>query len=402
MQEITNSLIDNAIQCWACPVFDNLFAIVSNVAAAAYQRLCLFSVIIFCILFAFYTANIAWNHIKNGGNDSLFEKNLRPVLIKSLVALSLLSLGLIVPQFISRITFEPVAIMTLQFSQLILPPDYVVPEYTGAIQLGTDGFFNAELRDTIMKLLETSVANFQVYIKYGIEIVNSAFSFSALLGISALVRHIIICVIGVFLTYNFTKLFIKYSFCFMDIIFSMAMFAFFFPLSVVLFIFRDLKDIPGWMKNLGSNLGGGQIKKLINAIVSVASAILTYTIIMLVINGFIKTNLSGGLDTNSIDKLYSIQTTDFINATSTHMTLASVIVLVYVINYIAEQLPKVTEKILSIFNVQQENSLSKEVGEDVFNLTSIVANKTKEVAQAIINPEKALADKEKKKDEKTK
>lgn len=404
MQELANSLIDNAIQCWACPVFDNLFAIISNVAAAAYQRLCLFSVVIFCILFAFYTASIAWNHIKNGGKDSLFEKNLRPVLIKSLVALSLLSMGLIVPQLISKITFEPVAFMTLKFSQLILPDVYVAPAYDSAIQLGNNGFFDPELRDTIMKLLETSVANFQVYIKYGIEIVNSAFSFKALLGISALVRHMIICLIGLFLTYNFVNLFIKYSFCFMDIIFAMAMFAFFFPLSVVLFIFKDANNIPGWMKNLGSNLGGGQIKKLINAIVSVISTILTYTIIMLVINGFIKSNLPGGLDPNSIDKLYSINTTDFVNATSTHMTLASVIVLVYVIRYIADQLPKVTEKILSIFNVQQENALSKEMGENVFKLTSIVANKTKEVAQAIISPKSTKTDKgeEGTKDEKTK
>lgn len=392
MQELANSLIDSGVQCWTCPVFDNLFAIISNTAAAAYQRLCIFSVVIFCVLFAFYALNVVWNNIKNGGQDSLFSKNLRPVLIKSLVALSLLSMGLIVPRFISTITFEPVAAMTLQYSKAMLPTDYVIPAYENAIQLGENGFFNPELRDTIIQILETSVANFQVYIKIGIAIIDEAFSLSALLGIGALIKHIIICFIGIFLTYNFAKLFIKYSFCFMDIIFAMAMFAFFFPLSVVLFIFRGANDVPGWMANLGKNLGGGQIKKLINAIVSVASTILTYTVIMLVIRGFLDAN---AIDTDSIkNTTEALFDFDLENSSAMQITLAGAIVLVYVINYIADQIPKVTEKILSIFNVQQEDKLSKEMGENVFQLTQIIANKTKEIAKTIINPESA--DKEKK------
>ena len=344
MQELANSLIDSGVQCWTCPVFDNLFAIISNTAAAAYQRLCIFSVVIFCVLFAFYALNVVWNNIKNGGQDSLFSKNLR------------------------------------------------LPAYENAIQLAGNGFFNPELRDTIIQILETSVANFQVYIKIGIAIIDEAFSLSALLGIGALIKHIIICFIGIFLTYNFAKLFIKYSFCFMDIIFAMAMFAFFFPLSVVLFIFRGANDVPGWMANLGKNLGGGQIKKLINAIVSVASTILTYTVIMLVIRGFLDAN---AIDTDSIkNTTEALFDFDLENSSAMQITLAGAIVLVYVINYIADQIPKVTEKILSIFNVQQEDKLSKEMGENVFQLTQIIANKTKEIAKTIINPESA--DKEKK------
>ena len=67
--------------------------------------------------------------------------------------------------------------------------------------------------------------------------------------------------------------------------------------------------------------------------------------------------------------------------------------LVYVINYIADQIPKVTEKILSVFNIKQENALSKEMGENAFQLTKIVANKTKELAKIIINPESASKEK---------
>ncbi len=391
MQELANSLIDSGVQCWTCPVFDNLFAIISNTAAAAYERLCIFSVLIFCVLLAFYGLNIVWQNIKTGAKNSLFDKAIRPLLIKSLIALSLLSMGLIVPRFISTITFEPVAVMTLQYSKAMLPADYVIPAYENAIQLGNSGFFNPELRDTIIQIIETSVANFQVYIKIGIGIIDAAFSLKALLGIGELIKHIIICFIGIFLTYNFAKLFIKYSFCFMDIIFAMAMFAFFFPLSVVLFIFRGATDAPGWMKSLGSNLGGGQIKKLINAIVSVVSTILTYTVIMLIIRGFLNTN---GVDADSIrNSSESLFDFDLENSSAAQMTFAGAIVLVYVINYIADQIPKVTEKILSVFNVKQEDKLSKEMGENVFQLTNIVADKTKELVKTIINPESAKKDK---------
>ena len=391
MQELANSLIDSGVQCWTCPVFDSLFAIISNTAAAAYQRLCIFSILIFCVLLAFYTLNIVWQNIKTGAKNSLFDKAVRPLLIKSLIALSLLSMGLIVPRFISMITFEPVAVMTLQYSRAMLPSDYAIPVYENAIQLGNNGFFNPELRDTIIQILETSVANFQVYIKIGIGIIDAAFSLKALLGIGALIKHIIICFIGIFLTYNFAKLFIKYSFCFMDVIFAMAMFAFFFPLSVVLFIFRGASDAPDWMKKLGSNLGGGQIKTLINAIVSVASTILTYTVIMLIIRGFLNSN---GVDADSIrNSSESLFDFDLENSSAAQMTFAGAIVLVYVINYIANQVPKVTEKILSVFNIKQEDKLSKEMGENVFQLTQIVADKTKELVKTIINPESASKDK---------
>lgn len=394
MQELANSLIDSGIQCWACPVFDNLFAVVSNVAGNAYQNICFFSIAIFCVLFAFYLLNVFWQHIVKGGKDSLFDKTLRPVMVKSLIALSLLTLGLVVPRFISAITFEPVAIMTLQFSNAMLPADYVIPEYTNAIQLGSEGFFNPALRDTIMQILETSVANFQVYIKIGIAIIDSAFSLKALFGFGSLVKHIIVFFIGLFLTYNFVKLFIKYSFCFMDVIVAMAMFAFFFPLSVVFFVFKKAADIPSWMKSMGNSFGGGQVKQLINAIASMASTILTYTIIMLIIRGFLD---SHGVDASTIhNSTESLLDFDLENSDAMQITFMGSIVLVYVINYIANQIPSITKKIMSTFGVSQSDSISKEMGENVFKLTQIVADQTKNVIKTIIDPESVTTKSEKK------
>ena len=392
MQGMANFLIDSGAQCWTCSVFDSLFSIISNTVAAAYERLVTFSVIIFCILFAFYILNAVFENIKNGESDPFLQKTVKPVIIKSLIALSLLSAGLIVPRLVSTVIFEPVAQITLQFSETMLPSDYVVPDKYEKIKLNNEGFFNPELRDTILQLIETSVANFQVYIKVGIAIIDEAFSLSALRSIGSLIRHIIICFIGIFLTYNFVRWFIKYSFCFMDVIFAMALFAFFFPLSIIFFIFKDAGSAPGWMKQLGSDLGGGQIKKLVNAIVSIGATILTYTIIMLIINGF--------LDTNSVD-LDLIQNTsesifdfDLENSSALQITFAGAIVLVYVINDIADQIPQITKKILSAFGLSQESSLSDEMGKNTLKLTNIVAEQTKNLAKTIIDPESVKTKKE--------
>ncbi len=399
MQELANSLIDIGTQCWACSVFDYLFAIISNTAAAAYQRLTMFSVIIFCVLFAFYILNVVWENIKSGESDPFLQKSVKPVIIKSLIALSLLSAGLIVPRFISSVTFEPAAQITLQYSKSMLPSDYIVPDNYQAIKLSDNGFFNPELRDTILQLIQTSVSNFQVYIKIGIAIIDEAFSLEAMLGIGALIRHIIISFIGLFLTYYFVKWFILYSFCFMDIILAMALFAFFFPLSIILFIFKDASSAPDWLKKLGKDLGGGQIKKLVNAIISVGVTILTYTIIIVIIHGFLDKN---GITIDSIQNTSeSIFNFDLENPTAMQITFAGSIVLVYVINYIAGEIPKITEKILSTFGVSQEKPLSEEMGKNAWKLTNIVAEQTKNLAKTIINPESVKTDqKEDKKESK--
>jgi hypothetical protein len=386
MQEFADSLIVSGTQCWTCPVFDKLFTIISNTAGAAYKKLAFFGVIIFCVMFAFYILNAVWENIKSGSSDSFFQKSVKPVVIKALVALTLLSAGLMVPRLISTVTFEPVAQITLAYSKSMLPEGYPVNDvYVSEEQDGDQAFFTPKLRSTLLQLIKTSITNFQVYIQLGVDIINSAFAIETLLGIGTIIKHMIVFFIGIFLTYNFAKLFIKYSFCFMDIIVAMAMFAFFFPLSIILFIFKDAQSAPGWMKKLGSELGGGQIKKLVNAIVSVGATILTYTIIMVIIGGFL--NLQGTTTESFADDTIALFNFDLDHSTAMQITLAGAIVLVYIINYIEQQIPQITKKILSTFGLSQEDSLSKEMGENAWKLTTIVAEKTKNIAKTIINPE---------------
>lgn len=385
MQGLANNLIDAGIQCWTCPIFDNLFAIVSNAAGAMYERLCLFSVIIFSVLFGFYVINAFWQNIKKGMPDPFFQKSLKPVLIKSLAVLSLLALGLTVPKMISKITFEPVALITLGYSKAMLPQDYKIPDNYSAIKLDDNGFFNPELRDTILQILQSNVANFQVYIKTGIDIADAAFSLPKSFSLGLIVKRILAVFVGLFLAYKFAQLFIKYSFYFMDVIVAMAMFAFFFPLSLILFIFKGAADLPDWLKSLGASLGSRQIKKLIDAIVSVASAILTYTVIMLLVRGYFDSN-NMNIDTiqNSAESIFNF---NLDNPDAIQITFFGSIVLVFVISYLADKIPNITKEIMSTFNISQEESYSKEMGDNVFKLTEIVATQTKQLVKNIAHPE---------------
>ncbi len=395
MEQIGNFFIDTTMKCWACPIFDNLFVIISDAAGKMYKQLTVFGVIIFCILFSFFVINAVWENIKSKEPDNFFKKSIKPVVIKALIALSLLGMGLQVPRLISKITFEPVAAVTLEFSKVMIPTDYPITKDYQKIELKNDGFFTPKLRDTILDLIQTSIANFQVYVKIGLNIMDSAFSLKSLIYIGSLVKHIIVFFIGALLTYNFVRLFIKYSFCFMDIIIAMAMFAFFFPLSIIFFIFKGADNLPGWMKSFGGDLGSGQIKSLINAIVSVAAAILGYTIIMMIIRGYLNSN---GVDINAfhanIETLFDF---DLENSNAMQITFAGAIVLVYVIRYIADEIPKITNKILETFNLSMNDSASKEMGENMLKLTTVVAKEAKEIASAIINPEAASKKEEKKK-----
>lgn len=380
--------------CWPCAIFDKLFLVISQAAALAYERLTAFGVIIFCILFAFYLANVVWENIKDGGKDSLFQKTLKSVIIKSLVVFAILAMGITFPKIISKITFEPVAHVTLLATETILPSDYKVESNYQPITLDNSGFFNPQLRDTILQLMQAGMTQYQVFIKMGLGVMDGAFTTDHLFSIGSLIKHIILFFIGLFIVYKFMVLFIKYSFCFMDVIVAMALFAFFFPLSLILFIFKDANKLPGWMKNLGGDLGAGQIKHIINAIVGIISAILTYSIILLIVRGYFSGN---GIDPNSI-QTPSAEFFDFDIENSNYMqlTFAGAIVLIYVIEYLAGQIPQITTKILSVFGVKPEDSVAKEMGDDVFNMTNVVFREAKKVVTTIVNPDKVIAENEKK------
>lgn len=387
MNGFMNSLVDNTVQCWGCPVFDRLFQIVSNAAAAVYDQFVIFCAILFCVLFAFYVVNAVWKNMKDNISDPFYQKSIKPVFINSIVALIFLSMGVMLPRFITRITFEPVADITLIYTQSILKTDSSVVAEKVTYQpeeMSDDGFYRPELRNKIIMLMKTTITQFQSYMKLGIAVMDKAFSLEALLGIGSLIKHIILFFIGLYLFYGFFKLFIRFCFYFADIIVAMTFFAFFFPLSLILVAFKG-GNAPAWISSLGKNVGTGQFKKLINSIIALASAVLTYTVIMVIIAKFFSAPGQSAAEIMELITTGQVFEGDLSGDNLAAMTLGGCIILVYVLNFIYAQIPQVTSMVLDSFGVSAENKLSEQLADDAMKLTTNIVNAAKSIGKNILS-----------------
>ena len=387
MNDFINPVIDASVQCWGCPIFDRLFAIVSNAAAAVYDQFVIFCAIIFCVLFAFVVLNAVWQNIKSPTPDPWYQKSLKPLLINSLVSLTFLSMGVYLPRFVSSVTFEPVANITLIYTQSMLQtnPETVNEHVTyQPMEIPDDGFFRPELRDSIILLMKTTITQFQSYMKLGIAVMDKAFSLDALLGIGNLIKHIILFFIGLYLAYAFFKLFWRFCCYFADIIVAMTFFAFLFPLSLILVAFKGA-DAPSWVTNLGKGIGTKQFKKLINAIIALAAAVLTYTVIMVIIAKFFSAPGQSAADIMQLITSGEVFAGDLSGDNLAAMTLGGCIILVYVLNFLYEQIPNVTQMVLDSFGVSQENQLSEQLANDAMKLTSTIVETVKKAGATIIS-----------------
>ena len=382
-----NSLIDDTVQCWGCPVFARLFQIVSNAAAAVYDQFAIFCAILFCVLFAFYVINAVWKNMKEDVSDPWYQKSIKPVFINSIVALAFLSMGVMLPRFITSITFEPVADITLIYTQSMLKTDSTVVNEKVTYQpeeITDDGFFRPQLRDKIIMLMKTTITQFQSYMKLGIAVMDYAFSLKALIGISALIKHIILFFMGLYLLYGFFKLFVRFCFYFADIIVAMTFFAFFFPLSLILVAFKG-GNAPEWISSLGKNVGTDQFKKLINSIIALASAVITYTVIMVIIAKFFSAPGQSAAEIMELITTGQVFAGDLSGDNIAAMTLGGCVILIYVLNFIYGQIPQVTSMILDSFGVSSENELSEGLANDAMKLTTNIVTTAKNIGKTILN-----------------
>ena len=404
-ENLVENGVQNYVQCYGCPVFDRLFKIVSESAAAIYGKMMLLVTILFCIMFGFFVINAVWQNLKKGAEDSFYQKSVLPVFLHSLLALALLWIGVALPRTITQITFEPVASITTIYTQNMLHLDSEdvtdVVTYT-PIQLSDDGFFRPELRDKIILLMKTTITQFQSYMKLGLAVMESAFKWVDLWAIGEIIRQIIVFFVGLYLFIGFFKLFFKFCCYFVDIIVAMVLFAFFFPISLVLIPFSGVEGVPSWLSGLGKQIGLGQTKKLIDAIISLGAAVITYTVIMVIIAKFFSSQeLSTTEIMNAITtgKIFNITLdTDSLET----LTITGTIVLLYLINFLQEQIPQVKEMILAAFNVKTETSMSEQLAQDTGKLTKSMLDYTKGVGLAFLTGgEKAPGgDKDGKKDDK--
>lgn len=387
MNQLFGNFIDGAIQCYGCPIFDRIFGVVSAAAAAVYDKMAFLATLVFCVLFAFYVINAVWQNIKKDVPDPWYQKSVRPVIINSLIALSFLWMGVGLPRLITTATFEPVAQLSLVYTQSMLNiNDDIVNERVKyqPVKMDDDGFFRPELRDKIIMLMKTTITQFQSYMKLGIAVMDSAFTWRALLGIGSLIKHIILFFIGVYIFYAFFKLFFRFCCYFLDIIVAMAMFAFFFPFSLIMVAFRGADNVPSWMSGLGKDIGINQFKNLINAIIALSAAVITYTVIMVIIAKFFTApdaSVNEIMNAITTGNIFDVELSDD-NLAS--LTIMGTVVLVYMISYIQSMVPEVTKMVLSAFNVSTKNDLSEQLANDAMTLTTATLNTVKNVAKTVI------------------
>jgi hypothetical protein len=371
MNEMMVSLTDKVIQCWGCAVFDRLFQIVSVAAASIYNNFTGLCFVLFGFLFTIFIINAIWKNMRSGMSDPWMKGSVQKVIINSIVALGLLGMGVTLPRAVSTIIFEPVAQITLLYSQsMINTTDEIVSEKVTyePKEITQQGIYRPELRDKIIMLMKTTVTQFQSYVKLGLAVMDNAFSWSALLGVGALIKHIILFLIGLYLSWGFIKIFFKYCCYFADAIIAMALFAFFFPLSLIMMIFKDAKEVPKWFGDIGKTVGVAQIKNLINAIVTLGSVVLTYTVIMVIVAKFFSApgvSVNGLMDAITSGQIYA----DDLNTENLQaMTLISCIALVYVLNFIFSQIPQITKMILSAFSVEENTKHADQFANDMMTL----------------------------------
>lgn len=388
MSGIVTSLVDKSVQCWGCPVFDRLFQIVSFAAAATYDYFSKICVILFFAIFTVFIINAVWQNFKGGFSDPWYQKSIQKVFVNGIVAVSLMGAGVMVPRFISTVTFEPVAQVTLMYTQSMIKLDTQAVEEKVSYQpeeIKEEGFYRPQLRDKILLLMKTTVTQFQAYMKLGLAMMDNAFSWKALLGVGSLVKHAILFLIGFYLAWGFLKLFFRYCCYFADAIIAMAFFAFFFPLSLATIAFKGADSVPGWVGKLGNGVGINQIKNLINSIVTLGSVIITYTVIMVIIAKFFSAPDASVNDLMTAITTGTIYEEDLNTDNLQAMTLMSCVVLVYVLNFIYKQIPQITKMILDAFGVQEKKDAGEQFANDMMQLTKNVVDTTVKIGKTIIS-----------------
>ena len=389
------NFVDKTVQCWGCELFDRLFQVINVAVTAVYDNIAQFCMILMLVIFAFMILNAFYQNMKalhdNKSPDTWYKKSVQKAFVNSAFVLALLGLGVTVPRLITTITFEPVATTTQLYSQAIIGmnQDEINERVTyQPIKLDNtqqEMFFRPQLRDRVILLMKTTIAEFQSYIKLGIAMMDKAFSWDALLkfGLGSIMKHVALFMAGLYMFITFMRIFMQYCFRFADVIVAMAMFAFFFPLSLMMMAFKGVEHVPDWLTHFGKGVGTDQFKKLVNAIVALASCVITYTVIMVILAKFFSDP-----DVASVGLMEKITTgqifeSDLSLENLEDLTLVKTVILTYVMVFIYKQIPQVTKTILSAFNVGEETSLSDQLAKDAERLVTVAAQGAVKVGKII-------------------
>ncbi len=396
MTELGQSFIDNTMQCWSCPIFDRVFQIISQAAGVAYKDFVIICTVLFFVIFGFYIFSAVWKNMTEGFKDGWINNSLRPIFINSMFVLAFLGMGAMLPRFITTITFEPVAQVTETYAAAMmkLTPEVIEEHvtYEAPDIDDSNGIFRQELRDSVINTAKVTITLFQSLMKLGVAMIDAGLTWSMFFGIGAFIKHIILTIIGVYLFMAFFKMFFKFLCYFADVIIAMAMFAFFFPLSLVTAAFKEVndKDMPSWLswiKTLGKGVGVEQFQNVLNAIVSLGVAVITYTVILVIIAKFFA-DPDGNV--NNFEALLAaimdgdVFELDLDNTGLNDLTITSVVVLIYVLTFIYDNIPKITEMVLGMFGINSYNyEVGEKLGDSLLKTSKLMVKQTKDTVKTI-------------------
>ena len=361
-----NALIDRVAQCWGCGIFDRLFQIVSVTAAMLYEHMVQWAWVVLVAFWIFYVLYTVFQNTKNG-TDWLYQESIRPVLINSVFISVFLGMGVSLPKFLTTITFEPVAELSTIYVDAILHTnsDVVEKKVTYQVQpMEDNGFFRPQLRDKVILLMKTTITQFQAMMKLGMVIVDKAISWSALKSIDLFFKHLTMLILGAYLFYQFFKMFLKFCFYFVDVIVALTKFAFFFPFTLVFFVFKNSKAAD-WVTKLGDGFTSKSIKDVFESIVALAVAVITYTIIMVILAKFFSNDQ---IASNEImgHILNGTLTEDMLNNDELmNMSLMACVIIGFLINFMSKKIPEVSAGIFKVFKINPQAKMGDQVGEAI-------------------------------------
>ena len=257
-----------------------------------------------------------------------------------------------------------------------------------------NGFFRPELRDKIIVLMKTTITQFQSIMKLGLAVIDKAEPLRAILGgIGNLLRHILMFMMGVYLVYQFFQLFIRFCFYFIDVMVALAMFAFFFPFMLVFFVFKNSPAAADWVKKMGDAFAPKLLKDVYNAIIALSVAVITYTIVMVILAKFFA---SDAMSSNEVVKhiMAGTVSSDMLaNDNLVNLTLMGAVVLGFILNYLTGQIPTIAKDIFGAFGVKPEAPMGEQVGQGV-------ETTAKNIVEGVVTKAKILVGSENKDDKK--
>jgi ABC-type Fe3+ transport system permease subunit len=202
-----------------------------------------------------------------------------------------------------------------------------------------------------------------------------------------LLKQILRFMLGLYLVYEFFRLFMRFCFYFIDAIVALAMFAFFFPFMLAFFVFKNSSSAD-WVKKFGDAFAPKLIKDVFNAICALAVAVIVYTIVMVIIAKFFASDM---MSSNEIVRhiLDGTISKDILsNDNLVNMTLMGCIIVGFIVNYLTERIPSIGKDIWAAFGVQDPDAkMGKEIGEAVETVAkNLIAGGVKKIQALATDP----------------